>query len=166
MNPESTSLPMLRVGHGFDVHSFGSEPHKNMMLAGVKFDMPALVGHSDGDVVIHAIIDSVLSPIGLGDIGKHFSDQDPASAGADSMGYLKEVAAKIEASGWSIINIDVTIIADAPKISPNTQQMQSNIEQALGGVVSIKGKTTEGVVHHINAISCHAVALLAKVDNG
>ncbi len=138
-----------RIGNGFDVHSL--VPGRDLILGGVKIEYSqGLLGHSDADVLVHSIIDSFLSPAGLGDIGQLFPDNDPAYKDISSLVLLKEVAEKVKATGFVIVNTDSVVICDKPKISPYIQQMKINISDAMSGLlppdsIGIKGKTTEGL---------------------
>lgn len=157
-------LPALRVGQGFDVHPFAPDPgSRPLMLGGVRFDEgPALVGHSDADVVAHACTDAMLGPAGLGDIGQLFPDTDPALAGVDSIELLSLARERVAAAGWTVLNVDCTVVLDAPKLAPRRAEMESVLSAAVGAPVTVKGKRTEGVAGLGGGIRCHAVALLAR----
>ncbi len=123
-------MPM-RVGQGFDVHAFGAGDH--VMLGGVRIAHPqGVVAHSDGDVVIHALCDAVLGALGEGDIGRHFPDSDPKYRGADSRVFLREVAARMQAAGLRLVNADVTVLAEAPRIAAHRAAMAANLAADLG----------------------------------
>jgi 2-C-methyl-D-erythritol 2,4-cyclodiphosphate synthase len=155
---------MYRIGHGFDVHQFGEG--RRCILGGV--DVPyglGLIGHSDADVVAHAVADALLGAARLGDIGELFPDTDPAYAGADSLMLLAEVALRVRARGLSIVDVDVTVAAEAPKLKPHRLAMRENLAAAMGiGVeaVGLKATTTEGLgfVGRREGIACWAVCLL------
>lgn len=155
---------MLRIGHGFDVHQFAEG--RRCILGGV--DVPSargLLGHSDADVLAHALADAVLGAARAGDIGKLFPDDDPAYEGADSLVLLSRVAALVREQGFTILDVDCTIAAQAPKLAPHREQMRSNLARALGvGVsqVGVKATTTEhlGFVGREEGIAAWAVALL------
>jgi 2-C-methyl-D-erythritol 2,4-cyclodiphosphate synthase len=157
---------MFRIGQGYDVHAL--VPGRKLIVGGV--DVPhgcGLLGHSDGDVLLHAVCDALLGAAGLGDIGQHFPDSDARYGGADSVGLLREVAARVRALGWAIGNVDATIIAQAPKMAPHVGTMVQNIAQALevaSSQVNVKAKTTErlGFVGRREGIAAEAVALLQK----
>ena len=122
---------MMRIGHGFDVHAFGSGDH--VMLGGEKIAHSAgLVAHSDGDVVLHALCDALLGAAGLGDIGGHFPDTDTAYAGADSRVLLRQVVTLLHSHQWQPVNVDITIIAQKPKLAPHSEAMRANIASDLG----------------------------------
>ncbi len=160
------NIKSLRIGQGFDVHPF-AEPGSNrvLVLGGVEFpEGPALAGHSDADVLAHALTDAILGAAGLGDIGQHFPDSDPAWSGADSLDLLAEAVRLVELEGWAILNADCTVIADRPRIAPHKPVMQENLSTIMGGSVTVKGKRTEGVAGLGGGIQCHAVALLASID--
>lgn len=159
---------MIRIGHGYDVHKLVEG--RKLILGGV--DIPhetGLLGHSDADVVVHAIMDAMLGALALGDIGKHFPDNDPAYSGADSILLLKRVAEIISEQGYSIGNIDSTIICQAPKLAPHIDVMRKNISEAIGcdiSRVSVKATTEEklGFTGAKEGISAHAVCVLCRSD--
>ena len=153
----------MRVGHGYDAHPFvdGADGGgRTLVLGGVRFpgERP-LVGHSDADVVAHAVIDAMLSAAGLGDIGTHFPDADERWRGADSIELLRHVSALIVEDGWQLGNVDCTVICDRPMIAPHRDQMQERLSSAAGGPVTVCGKRTEGL-GSANGIVAHAVALV------
>lgn len=153
----------FRVGQGFDVHPFSSDPDRAFVLGGVIFpDAVGLVGHSDADVAAHACTDAILGAAGLGDIGMFFPDTDADFAGADSIELLRSAAEALGQAGWAVVNIDCTVILDAPKLAPHREQMQENLSGAVDAPVSIKGKRTEGVAGLAGGVQCHAVALVVK----
>ncbi len=157
---------MLRIGHGFDVHAFAEG--RRCILGGV--DVPSergLLGHSDADVLAHALADALLGAARLGDIGKLFPDTDPAYEGADSMVLLAHVGEAVRAQGFSIVDVDCTVAAQAPKLSPYREQMRVNLAQALKvevEQVGVKATTTErlGFVGRKEGIAAWAVALLER----
>ena len=155
---------MMRIGHGFDVHAFG--PGDHVILGGEKIAHTAgLVAHSDGDVVLHALCDALLGAAGLGDIGHHFPDTDETYADADSRGLLRDVVALLHSHQWHAVNVDLTIIAQRPKIAPYTEAMRGNIASDLGveqQAVNVKATTTEmlGYIGREEGVACHAVVLL------
>lgn len=155
-----------RVGFGFDVHRL--VPGRRLVLCGVEFDSPVgLLGHSDADAPLHALMDALLGAAALGDIGHLFPDTDPAWEGADSMDLLREVARRVAAAGWRVANVDVTILAEAPKIAPRSAEMRARMAGGLGlppDRVSLKATTMEklGPVGAREAIAAQAVALLEK----
>ena len=135
----------FRIGEGWDVHAL--VPGRKLIIGGVEIPhMAGLLGHSDADVLLHAVTDALLGAAALGDIGSHFPDTDTRFKGADSSKLLAEVGRAVTAAGWRIGNIDATVIAQAPKLAPHIQGMRSNIAQALGldvGQVNVKAKTAE-----------------------
>ena len=137
-------MPM-RVGQGFDVHAFGEGDH--VMLGGVRIAHPqGVVAHSDGDVIIHALCDAVLGALGEGDIGRHFPDSDPKYRGADSRVFLRQVAARMQAAGLRLVNADVTVLAEAPRIASHRAAMAANLAADLGvpaQLINVKATTTE-----------------------
>lgn len=159
--PSSSALPTMRVGQGFDVHPFSTDPDRAFVLGGITFPgAVGLQGHSDADVAAHACTDAILGASGLGDIGQFFPDTDPAFAGADSVSLLRIAAEAVNKAGWQVVNIDCTIILDAPKLAPQRDRMQQVLSEAVGAPVSIKGKRTEGVAGLSGGVQGHAVALV------
>ena len=156
----------IRIGHGYDVHRLTES--RKLFLGGVEIPHEkGLLGHSDADVLLHAVCDALLGAAALGDIGKHFPDSDMKYKGISSMILLGEVHKKIAALGYSVGNIDVTLIAQRPKIYPYTDKMKENIAKALEiptGCVNIKGTTEEhlGFTGNEEGIACHAVCILCK----
>ncbi len=154
----------FRVGQGFDVHRFGAGDH--VVLGGVRIPHErGLEAHSDGDVVIHALCDAVLGAAGLGDIGRHFPDDDPRWRGADSRTFLRAVAAMAREAGLAVINADVTVVAQAPRLAPHVEAMGANLAADLGiapARVNVKATTTEGLgfTGRGEGIAALAVALL------
>ena len=152
----------MRVGQGFDVHAL--VPGRKLIIGGVHIPHDrGLAGHSDADVLLHAICDALLGAAALGDIGRHFPDTDPAYAGADSRRLLREVKKKL--GGYRIVNVDATILAQAPRMAPHVPQMIANIAFDLGiapGAVSIKATTTEhlGFIGRAEGIAAQAIALI------
>tara|TARA_B100002052_G_scaffold93575_2_gene86319 strand:+ start:7058 stop:7528 length:471 start_codon:yes stop_codon:yes gene_type:complete len=151
---------MMRVGHGFDSHAYITDQERPLILGGVTFESDlALQGHSDSDVVTHACIDSILSPVGLGDIGTLFPDNDPKYLNADSLELLQHSVELINDAGWDIVNIDCSIIADIPKIQPSRSLIETTLSKIVQAPVTVKGKTPEGLLN-FNGIACFAVCLL------
>ena len=156
----------MRIGHGYDVHRLA--PDRDLILGGVKIPYAlGLDGHSDADVLLHAVMDALLGAAGLGDIGRHFPDTDPKYKGISSMLLLKEVGEKIRAAGFSVGNIDVTMIAQRPKLKDFIPQMQENIASALEldpSRVNVKATTEErlGFTGRGEGMACHAVCLLEE----
>ncbi|WP_392565874.1 2-C-methyl-D-erythritol 2,4-cyclodiphosphate synthase [Utexia brackfieldae] len=158
----------MRIGHGFDVHKFGGAGP--LTLAGVKVPYDyGLLAHSDGDVVLHAVTDALLGALALGDIGQLFPDTDPALRGVDSRHLMREAYRLVLAKGYQLGNVDVTIIAQEPKMQPHTPQMRVNIAEDLKvhfEQVSVKATTTEklGFTGRKEGIACEAVVLLVKIS--
>jgi 2-C-methyl-D-erythritol 2,4-cyclodiphosphate synthase len=152
----------MRIGQGFDVHALAAG--RRLVIGGVAIPYEkGLQGHSDADVLLHAICDALLGAAALGDIGRHFPDTDPAYAGADSRRLLREVRKKL--AGYRIVNVDATILAQAPRMAPHVPQMIANIASDLGiepGAVSVKATTTEhlGFIGRAEGIAAQAVALI------
>ncbi|PCH60976.1 MAG: 2-C-methyl-D-erythritol 2,4-cyclodiphosphate synthase [SAR86 cluster bacterium] len=163
---------MLRIGHGYDVHRFApsNAPERDLMLGGVCIPSAlSLLAHSDGDVLIHALCDGILGAIGAGDIGQHFPDTDPRFKNISSSALLTQVLNLANDDGWQLVNVDVTVIAQVPTLSPYRQSMRENLATLLGtdtARVNIKATTTEklGFVGRKEGIACHAVVLLAGAD--
>ena len=157
----------MRIGHGYDVHRLVE--NRELIIGGVNIPYEkGLLGHSDADVLAHAIMDSLLGAIALGDIGKLFPDSDPKYKGADSLGLMKEVARLIADSGMKVANVDSTVIAQAPKLAPYITEMRENIAAALNvpvSSVSVKATTEEGLGFSGEGlgISAHAVCLLERL---
>ena len=157
----------MRIGHGYDVHRL--VPNRDLIIGGVKIDYElGLDGHSDADVMLHAVMDALLGAAALRDIGYHFPDTDMRYKGADSRMLLRVVGEKIAAAGYKVGNIDVTIIAQRPKLKPHIPQMMENIAADLGialGQVNVKATTEEklGFTGEGLGMSCHAVCLLEEL---
>ena len=158
----------MRIGHGYDVHKLVEG--RDLILGGVKIDYEkGLLGHSDADVLLHAVSDALLGAAGLGDIGRHFPDTDPKYKGADSLELLREVGRKISEKGFRVGNIDVTMIAQKPKLKDFIPQMQENIAAAVGVApdrVNVKATTEEklGFTGSGEGMACHAVCLLEETE--
>jgi 2-C-methyl-D-erythritol 4-phosphate cytidylyltransferase / 2-C-methyl-D-erythritol 2,4-cyclodiphosphate synthase len=155
----------LRIGHGFDVHAWSNEP-RPLVLGGVVIDEArGLAGHSDADAVCHALCDAILGPAGLGDLGRHFPDDDPQWAGAASTGLLAEVVRLAAAAGWRPTSADVTVVAEAPKLAPHVELMQSRLGELVGVPVTVKATRAEslGALGRGEGIAAWAVALLESV---
>lgn len=156
----------MRIGHGYDVHRL--VPGRDLILGGEKIPYAlGLDGHSDADVLIHAVMDALLGAVGLGDIGRHFPDTDPVYRGADSQKLLAAVMEKITEAGYEVGNVDVTMIAQKPMLKDYIPQMQRNIANILGvnkSAVNIKATTEEhlGFTGDGSGMSCHAVCLLVE----
>lgn len=153
----------FRVGHGFDVHAFSDDAQRRLILGGVYFaDTAGLAGHSDADVVAHAVCDALLAAAGLGDIGEHFPDTDPAWAGADSMAMLAHAVRLVRDAGWGPLNVDCTVVAEVPKLAPRKTDMGLRLSAVVGAPVTVKGKRAEGLgsLGRREGIACFAVALL------
>jgi 2-C-methyl-D-erythritol 2,4-cyclodiphosphate synthase len=156
----------MRIGHGYDVHRLVEG--RDLIIGGVKIPHTlGLLGHSDADVLLHAVSDALLGAAGMGDIGKHFPDTDPQYKGADSLKLLEIVGKKVVGSGYHISNIDVTMIAQKPKLRPYIEEMEGNIARALNidaSRVNVKATTEErlGFTGTEEGMSCHAVCLLEE----
>lgn len=156
----------MRIGHGFDVHRFG--PGDHLMIGGVKLPFEhGFIAHSDGDVLLHAISDALLGACALGDIGHHFPDTDQAWAGADSRELLRHVINLIRAQGYEVVNLDATLMAQAPKMAPHIEKMRAIIAADINvelGQVNVKATTTErlGFTGRGEGIAAEAVVLLNR----
>lgn len=160
----------MRIGHGYDVHAFEAGNH--VMLGGVP--VPHTQGvraHSDGDVLVHALCDALLGALGLGDIGQHFPDSDPRWKGADSRVFLRHCAALLQEQRFRLVNADLTVLAEAPRLGVHRAQMRENMAADLGTIpdrINVKATTCEGLgaLGRGEGLACHAVVLLAYADNG
>ena len=160
------SVPTIRIGHGYDVHRLVE--NRRLIIGGV--DIPhnmGLLGHSDADVLIHAVMDAVIGALGLGDIGKHFPDTDPSYKDISSMSLAEHVYELLNENGYSVVNIDATVIAQKPKLAPYINEMKANIARIFRITedrVNIKATTEEklGFTGNLEGISSHAVCLIAK----
>jgi len=153
----------VRVGQGFDVHRFSDDPQRPLILGGVRYaDERGLEGHSDADVIAHAAADALLGAAGLGDIGQHFPDTDPELAGVDSLRLLATVAEMVRAEGWTIGNVDLSVVCERPRIAPHRATMEQNLSDAAGAPVTVKGRRPEGLgaLGRQEGIACWAVAVL------
>ena len=158
----------MRIGHGYDVHRFGEGD--SIVLGGVSipFDR-GLEAHSDGDVLVHAVCDALLGAIAAGDIGRHFPDTDAANADIDSRALLRRVLELVKAAGWQLGNLDVTVIAQAPKMAPHIDAMCDNLAADLDAeraAINVKATTTEGLgfAGRAEGIAVHAVVLLTALS--
>jgi len=162
----SSAAPALRIGNGYDLHRLVDG--RPLILGGVTIPFEkGLMGHSDADVICHAVTDAILGAAGAGDIGKHFPDTDAAWKDADSRDLLRRAAAIVEAAGFAVVNVDVVVIAQRPKLAPHVEAIRARVAEAIGcdpSQVSVKGKTNEGVdsMGAGESIAAHAVALLAR----
>lgn len=159
----------MRIGHGFDVHRFGDEQaDAEITIGGVKIASGRpLLAHSDGDVLIHALCDALLGAAAMGDIGEHFPDTDAQYKDADSRVLLRHVLSSLQQAGYQLINADITLVAQAPKMAPHKPQMRQNLAADLGcelAQLNIKATTTEGLGYagRKEGIACHAVVLLGS----
>ncbi len=157
----------MRIGHGYDVHRFA--PERKLILGGVEIPWEmGLLGHSDADVLCHALMDAMLGAAGLPDIGRLFPDNDPSYKGADSIGLLEQVAARLAQEGYRLANADCTIVAQKPKMAPHIPEMKRRLSLAAGGEegsVNVKATTEEGLgfTGEGLGIAAHAVVLMEKI---
>jgi 2-C-methyl-D-erythritol 2,4-cyclodiphosphate synthase len=158
----------MRVGIGHDTHRLA--PGRPLVLGGVRFEHPrGLVGHSDADVVLHALTDALLGAAGLGDIGDAYPDTDPAWRDCDSGRFVRETLARLNRAGWRVVNVDVIVFAQEPKLGPRKAEIRRSLADLLGlggDAVNVKAKTGEGVgsIGRAEALGCQVVALIARHD--
>ena len=159
------SITGVRVGQGFDIHRFSDDPKRLLVLGGVTFEgVRGLEGHSDADAIAHACADALLGAAGLGDIGQHYPDTDPAWKGADSLAILRDVASKLSVLGWRISNVDCSVVCEEPRIGPHRDAMIALLSAAAGAPISVKGRRAEGLgsIGRGEGIACFASALIMK----
>jgi 2-C-methyl-D-erythritol 2,4-cyclodiphosphate synthase len=160
-------MTSLRIGQGYDVHAF--EAGEFVTLGGVRIPHShGIRAHSDGDVVLHALCDALLGAVALGDIGMHFPDTDPQWRGADSRQFVRHVKALLERQGYAVVNVDLTVLAEAPRLGKHRETIRANIATDLAvdvGCVNVKATTSEGLgfIGTRQGIACHAIALLERV---
>jgi 2-C-methyl-D-erythritol 2,4-cyclodiphosphate synthase len=154
----------LRVGQGFDIHRFSGDPGRALVLGGVAVPgVAGLSGHSDADVVAHAVAEALLGAAGLGDLGHHFPDDDPTWAGVDSLDLLARVLSMVDANGMRPVNVDCTVVCEQPRLAELTDAMAERLGAVLEAPVSVKAKRAEGLgaLGRVEGIACLAVVLLA-----
>lgn len=159
----------IRIGNGFDIHRFSDDPTRPLVLGGVTFDGGGgLLGHSDADVLTHAVAEALLGAAGLGDLGSHFPDTDERFAGAVSTDLLAEVVTLVTADGWSVANVDCSVVAERPKLAGRRAEMQDCLSAVVGAPVTVKGRRAEGIggLGRGEGIACLASALLVGADDG
>lgn len=160
----------MRIGFGFDVHSYG--PGDHVTLGGVRIPHPrGVVAHSDGDVLLHALCDALLGAMGEGDIGQHFPDSDPRWRGADSRLFLRHCAGMLGERNWRLVNADLTVLAEAPRLGSHRAQMRANVAADLAtsaARVNVKATTCEGLgaIGRGEGLACHAAVLLEDTETG
>lgn len=159
-----TAASPLQVGQGFDVHRFSEDPERPLVLGGVSVpEARGLEGHSDADVVCHALADALLGALGLGDLGRHFPDTDPQWSGADSVELLGRVVSMVTAEGGRPVNGDCTVVCERPALAPHLDEMERRMTQVVGAPVSVKATRAEGLgaLGRVEGIACLAVVLVA-----
>ena len=155
----------MRVGLGFDVHPF-ADGDSTLVLGGVTFEGErGLAGHSDADVVAHAVADAVLGAAGAGDLGGLFPDSDPTWEGADSVELLRRAVASVNDAGWRVVNVDCAVVLEAPKLAPHKAAMEERLGRAVGSTVTVKAKRAEGLgaLGRGEGVACWAVALVERL---
>ncbi|MDQ2724550.1 MAG: 2-C-methyl-D-erythritol 2,4-cyclodiphosphate synthase [Acidimicrobiales bacterium] len=164
MSSRRGSLNLPRIGQGFDIHPFSDDPARRLILGGVAIDGPGLVGHSDADVVAHAVADALLGAAGEGDLGTMFPASEQAWADADSMVLLARVMGAKITPAWEVGNVDITIIAEAPRLAPHVAAMADRVGQVVGADVSVKPKRAEtlGALGRGEGIACLALTVLGR----
>ena len=161
----------VRVGSGIDVHAFGDDPDRPLILGGVRIpDASGLAGHSDADVVAHAVTDALLGAAGLGDLGSMFGVDDPEIAGADSLTLLGRAVDRVTTAGWAAVNVDVTVVAERPRIAPHLPGMRGRLSDVLGipvAATSVKATSTDGLgsIGRGEGIGCWTVALVSRTPD-
>jgi 2-C-methyl-D-erythritol 2,4-cyclodiphosphate synthase len=159
---------VIRVGLGYDVHPFSDDDARRLVLGGVTIDGRGLAGHSDADAVCHAVADALLGPAGLADLGALFPASDDTYRDASSLALLREVVTRVVDAGWSVVNVDVVVNAEEPRLAPHLDAMRDNVRDALGGAhVSITPKRGEGIgaIGQREGIQCWTVALLESAGS-
>ena len=158
----------IRIGNGFDIHRFSDDPTRPLVLGGVTIDGGGgLLGHSDADVLTHAVAEALLGAAGLGDLGSHFPDTDERFAGAVSTDLLAEVVTLVASDGWSVANVDCSVVAERPKLADRRVEMQERLSAIVGAPVTVKGRRAEGIggLGRGEGIACLASALLVGADD-
>ncbi|MEI2697263.1 MAG: 2-C-methyl-D-erythritol 2,4-cyclodiphosphate synthase [Microthrixaceae bacterium] len=156
-----------RIGNGYDIHRFSDDSSRPLVLGGVTIaDETGLHGHSDADVVAHAVAESLLGAAGLEDIGTLFPDTDERWRGADSMTLLAECVARAREAGWVVVNVDCSVIAEKPKLAPHKESMQERLSAVVGAPVTVKGRRAEGIggLGRAEGIACTASSLLMAIE--
>lgn len=156
-----------RTGLGYDIHSFSDDPSRKLWLGGLQFEGPALDGHSDADVILHAVVDALLGSVALGDIGQHFPNSDPRWKGEPSSTFLRHAAGLLKAEGWEVVNIDISVLAEHPKVMPRAAEMRGAIAAEIGiepSRVSLKATTNErlGAIGRGEGIAAFAIATVRR----
>ena len=155
----------MRVGLGFDVHPFSDDSTRALVLGGVHVaGERGLAGHSDADVIAHAVADALLGAADMGDLGARFPDTDPQWSGADSLQLLAQVVADVRAAGWDPVNVDCAVVLEAPRLAPHRDQMQQRLRDVVGAQVTVKAKRPEGLgaLGRAEGVACWAVALVER----
>jgi 2-C-methyl-D-erythritol 2,4-cyclodiphosphate synthase len=166
----SDPTPALRIGQGLDIHRFSDQPERPLILGGIAItgeDVRGLEGHSDADVVAHAIADAVLGAAGLGDLGRHAPDTDPKWRGADSMEILARMLDLARQAGWVPVNADCTVVAERPRLAPFVDRMSERLGEALAAPANVKATRAEGLgaLGRAEGIACTAVVLMSALGS-
>ena len=159
----------FRVGLGFDAHRFSDDPDRPLRLGGVTLPgQRGLAGHSDADVVAHAVADALLGAAGQGDLGQHYPDDDPRWAGADSLRLLAGAVSSVRGGGWRPVNVDCAVVLEAPRLAPHRSAMQERLSDVVGADVTVRAKRPEGMgaLGRGEGVACWAVALLERDGGG
>ena len=167
MSPGAAEPGALRVGQGFDVHRVSDDPGRPLVLGGVRVPgAPGLAGHSDADVLSHALADALLGAAGLGDLGRHFPSDDPAWAGADSVALLAQVSSMVAGAGWRVVNGDCTVVCERPRLADHTEAMARCLSEVVRAPVSGRATRAEGLGARgrVEGIASLAVALLTATS--
>jgi len=157
-------MSTFRIGQGFDIHPFSEDSARPLIIGGEILPGPGLDGHSDADLLAHAIADALLGAADLGDIGQRFPDTDPSFSNVNSMELLKSVVESLDGEGWEICNVDCNVILEVPKLSPYKNSIQDRISKILNAPVTVKGRRSEGLgfIGKGEGVACLVVALISK----
>ncbi|MEP6659279.1 MAG: 2-C-methyl-D-erythritol 2,4-cyclodiphosphate synthase [Acidimicrobiales bacterium] len=158
-------MTQVRVGQGFDIHRFSDDRNRRLVLGGVVFeDERGLEGHSDADVIAHAVTDALLGAAGLGDIGERFPETDSRWKDADSLVMLRDAADLVRAAGWDVGNVDCSVVCEAPKLATRKVDIERNLSEAVGADVSVKGRRAEGLgaIGRREGIACWSVVVITR----
>lgn len=164
----SVRIESVRVGQGFDIHRFSDDATRRLVLGGVEFEGDrGLIGHSDADVIAHACAEALLGAAGLGDLGEHFPDTDERFKSARSLDILHQVSSMVRSQGWTIGNVDCSVVCERPALAPRRSEMQHRLSGAAGAPVSVKGRRAEGLgaLGRSEGIACWASAVIYRIHD-